>query len=76
MPVSRLEWRIIIDTVLLIVLANGTMLLLWLFLGAMPYSERQGMVTADAPAHASAGIDTLTHEDLHAEPLRKGDKLQ
>jgi hypothetical protein len=40
------------------------------------YGERQGMVTADAPAHASAGIDTLTHEDLHAAPLRKGDKLQ
>jgi hypothetical protein len=38
--------------------------------------ERQGMVTADAPAHASAGIDTLTHEDLHAAPLRKGDRLQ
>jgi hypothetical protein len=38
--------------------------------------ERQGLITADAPAHASAGIDTLAHEDLHVEPLRKGDKLK
>jgi len=43
------------------------------------FDERQGMVTADAPAHAAVTwIDatTFTHEALHAEPLRKGDKLK
>jgi hypothetical protein len=42
------------------------------------FDERQGMVTATASAHAAveARVDTLTHEDLHAEPLRKGDRLQ
>jgi hypothetical protein len=42
------------------------------------HDERQGMVTATAPAHAAveARIDTLTREDLHAAPLRKGDRLQ
>jgi hypothetical protein len=69
MPSNKREWMIAgLAAAALLVLATATAMTI------MPL-ERQGMVTADAPAHASAGIDTFTHEDLHAEPLRKGDKL-
>jgi hypothetical protein len=43
------------------------------------YDDRQGMVTADAPAHAAVtwiDASTFTHEALHATPLRKGDRLK
>jgi hypothetical protein len=45
--------------------------------GKPALDEGQGMVTADAPAHASveARIDTIAHENAH-DALPKGDKLK
>jgi hypothetical protein len=77
MPAGKLEWIIAgIAVAALLVLATSAMMLP---LGAEPYDERQGMVTADAPAHAAVtwiDASTFTHEALHAAPLRKGDKLK
>jgi len=75
---AKLEWIIaIIAAVALLVLSPGMMMLLPP--GAASYDERQGMVTADAPAHAAVtwiDASTFTHEALHATPLRKGDRLK
>jgi hypothetical protein len=71
MPRGKLEW----------IIAGMVIVALLVFAMMLPRGtdERQGMVSADAPAHAAVtwiDASTFTHEALHAAPLRKGDKLK